>query len=63
MNFFADESELFVEEMLYQMESAGGSVQSHSGRLPMNRNVKANRESEDWIVTFLQSVLLKKKKG
>jgi hypothetical protein len=25
--------------------------------MPMNRNVKANRESEDWTVTFLQSVL------
>jgi hypothetical protein len=24
----------------------------------MNRNVKANRVSDDWTVTFLQSVLL-----
>jgi len=33
------------------------SVQSHSGIMPMNRNVMTNRVSEDWPVTFLQSVL------
>ena len=33
------------------------SVQSHSGIMPMNRNVKANQVSEDWTVIFLQSVL------
>jgi len=33
------------------------SVRSHTGIMPMNRNVKANRVSEDWTVTFLQSVL------
>jgi hypothetical protein len=32
------------------------SVQNHSGITPMNSNVKANRVSEDWTVTFLQSV-------
>ena len=32
------------------------SVQGHSGIMPMNRNVKANRVSEDWTNTFLQSV-------
>lgn len=25
--------------------------------MPMNRNVKSNRVSEDWTATFLQSVL------
>ena len=33
------------------------SVQCYSCIMPMNRNVKANRVSEDWVVTFLQSVL------
>ena len=26
--------------------------------MPMNRNVKVNRVSEDWTDTFLQSVLI-----
>jgi hypothetical protein len=33
------------------------SVQSHSGIMPMNRNIKYNRVCEDWTVIFLQSVL------
>jgi plasmid stabilization system protein ParE len=32
------------------------SVQTDSGIMPMNRNVKSNRVCEDWTVIFLQSV-------
>jgi len=44
-------------EMVFYTKCNFKSVQSHSGIMPMNRNVKANRVGEDWTVTFLQSVL------
>jgi len=33
------------------------AIPNPSGIMPMNRNVKANRMSEDWTFTFLQSAL------
>jgi hypothetical protein len=33
-----------------------GLIQNLHGIMPMDRNVKANRVSDDWTITFLQSV-------
>ena len=56
---FQDEYRTFLKKYIveYYTICKYNLGQCHSGIMPMNRNVQANRVSEDWAVTFLQSVI------